>query len=71
MLEVNFFSEIDLFKQLPDSCLEALARVSNVLNCSAGHLFFQPEQTGRVRAFECSHGRASRRFFFGLTIKPL
>jgi CRP/FNR family transcriptional regulator, cyclic AMP receptor protein len=48
MLDVSFLSEIDLFKQLPDSCLEALEKDSNVLNCSAGHLFFQPEQTGRV-----------------------
>jgi CRP/FNR family cyclic AMP-dependent transcriptional regulator len=48
MLEVSFLSEIDLFKHLPDSCLEALEKDSNVLNCSAGHLFFQPEQTGRV-----------------------
>jgi CRP-like cAMP-binding protein len=48
MLDVSSLSEIDLFKQLPDSCLEALEKESNVLNCSAGHLFFQPEQTGRV-----------------------
>jgi CRP/FNR family transcriptional regulator, cyclic AMP receptor protein len=48
MLDVSFLSEIDLFKQLPDSCLEALEKDSNVLNCSAGHLFFQPEQIGRV-----------------------
>lgn len=48
MLDVSFLSEIDLFKQLPDSCLEALEKDSNVLNCSAGHLFFRPEQTGRV-----------------------
>jgi signal-transduction protein with cAMP-binding, CBS, and nucleotidyltransferase domain len=48
MLEVSFLSEIDLFKQLPDSCLEALEKDCHVLNCRAGHLFFQPEQTGRV-----------------------
>ena len=48
MLDVSFLSEIDLFKQLPNACLEALEKDSNVLNCSAGHLFFQPEQTGRV-----------------------
>jgi len=48
MLDVRFLSEIDLFKCLPDSCLEVLEKESNVLNCSAGHLFFQPEQTGRV-----------------------
>jgi|ERR1700674_138643 len=48
MLDVSFRSEIDLFKHLPDSCLEALEKNSHVLNCSTGHLFFQPEQTGRV-----------------------
>ena len=48
MLDVSFLSGIDLFKCLPDSCLEALEKESNALNCSAGHLFFQPEQTGRV-----------------------
>jgi CRP/FNR family transcriptional regulator len=48
MLEVSSLSGIELFKHLPDSCLEALEKDSNVLNCSAGHLFFQPEQTGRV-----------------------
>jgi CRP/FNR family transcriptional regulator, cyclic AMP receptor protein len=48
MLDVSSLSEIDLFRHLPDSCLEALERESNLLNCSAGHMFFQPEQTGRV-----------------------
>jgi CRP-like cAMP-binding protein len=46
MLDVSFLSEIDLFKQLPDSCLDALERDSDVLNCSAGHLLFQSEQIG-------------------------
>jgi CRP-like cAMP-binding protein len=48
MLEVSSLSGIELFKHLPDSCLEALEKNSNLLNCSTGHLFFQPEQTGRV-----------------------
>jgi CRP/FNR family transcriptional regulator, cyclic AMP receptor protein len=48
MLEVSSLPGIELFKHLPDSCLEALEKDSNVLNCSAGHLFFQPEQTSRV-----------------------
>ena len=48
MLDVSFLSGIDLFKHLPGSCLEALEKDSNLLNCSAGHLFFQPEHTGRV-----------------------
>ena len=47
MLDASFLSGIDLFKCLPDSCLEALERDSSVLNCGAGHLFFQPGQTGR------------------------
>src|SRR5260370_24490320 len=48
MLDIGFLAGIDLFKHLPDSCLEALEKDSNLLDCSAGHLFFQPEQTGRV-----------------------
>jgi CRP/FNR family transcriptional regulator, cyclic AMP receptor protein len=48
MLEVSSLSGIELFTHLPDSCLEALEKDSNVLNCSAGYLFFQPEQAGRV-----------------------
>ena len=48
MIDVGFLSGIDLFKHLPDSCLEALEKDSNLLDCSAGHLFFQPDQTGRV-----------------------
>ena len=48
MLDASRLSEIDLFRQLPDSCLEALEKDSNVLNCGAGHLFFQPDQIGRM-----------------------
>jgi CRP/FNR family transcriptional regulator, cyclic AMP receptor protein len=48
MLDVSSLSRIDLFKHLSDSCLEALEKNSDVLNCSAGHLLFQPEQTGRA-----------------------
>jgi len=48
MLDIGFLAGIDLFKHLPDSCLETLEKDSNLLDCSAGHLFFQPEQTGRV-----------------------
>ena len=48
MLDVSCLSEIDLFRQLPDSCIEALEKDSNVLNCDAGHLFFQPDQIGRM-----------------------
>jgi CRP/FNR family transcriptional regulator, cyclic AMP receptor protein len=48
MRDLSFLSGIDLFNHLPDSCVEVLQDDSNILNCSAGHLFFQPEQTGRV-----------------------
>ena len=48
MLDVSFLSGIDLFKHLPDSCLETLEKDSHILDCDAGHLFFRPEQTGRV-----------------------
>ena len=47
MLDVGFLSGVDLFKHLPDSCLEALEKDSNLLDCNAGHLFFQSKQTGR------------------------
>jgi hypothetical protein len=43
MLEGSPLSGIELFKHLPDACLEALE-----MNCCAGHLFFQAEQTGSV-----------------------
>lgn len=48
MLEVSSLAGIELFKHLPNSCLEALEKGSKLLICSAGHLFFQPEETGRV-----------------------
>ena len=48
MLDLSSLSRIDLFKHLSDPCLEALEKNSEVLNCNAGHLLFQPEQTGRA-----------------------
>lgn len=48
MVDVSFLAEIDPFKDLPDSCLEALEKDSHVLECGAGHLFYVAEQTGRV-----------------------
>jgi CRP/FNR family transcriptional regulator len=48
MLDVTSLSRIELFKHLSDSCLEALEKNSEVLNCSAGHLLFQAQQTGRA-----------------------
>lgn len=48
MLDVSVFSEIDLFTDLPESCLEVLERESNVLDCGAGHIFFESEQPGKM-----------------------
>jgi CRP/FNR family cyclic AMP-dependent transcriptional regulator len=47
MVDVSFLAEIDLFKDLSDSCLEALEKDSHILDCGAGHLFYGAEHTGR------------------------
>src|ERR1700739_2604418 len=47
MLDVRFLSGIDLFQDLPDSCLEVLQKDSDVFDCKSGHLFYVAEQTGR------------------------
>ena len=48
MLDVSFLSGIDLFQHLPDSCLEALEKDSQIFDCKSGHLFYVAEQTGRT-----------------------
>ncbi len=48
MLDVGFLSGIDLFKELPDSCLASLKKDSHALDCSAGHQFYAAGQTGRM-----------------------
>ena len=48
MVDLSFLSEIDLFKDLPDACLEALEKDSHILDCGAGHLFHGTEQMGRM-----------------------
>jgi CRP-like cAMP-binding protein len=48
MLDMSFLSGIDLFKDLPNSCLEVLKKDSHILDCSAGYLFYASEQTSRV-----------------------
>lgn len=48
MVDVSFLTEIDLFKNLSASCLEALEKDSHTLECGAGHLFYAAEQMGRV-----------------------
>jgi hypothetical protein len=40
ILDVSFLSGIELFEHLPDSCLEALQKDSQIFDCDAGHLFF-------------------------------
>jgi hypothetical protein len=55
----KFLSEIDLFKQLSDSCLETLEKDSNVLRCSAGHLFF-PARSDWESAVRSGEGPRSR-----------
>jgi hypothetical protein len=57
MLGVSFLSEIDLFKHLPDSCLEVLEKDSNLLNCSAGYLF-----SAQNKLAECSSSWRRARF---------
>ena len=48
MFDVSFLSGIDLFKHLPDSCLEALVKAATYWIAVLGILFFRPEQTCRV-----------------------
>jgi CRP/FNR family transcriptional regulator, cyclic AMP receptor protein len=47
MVDVSSLAEIDLFKDLSDSWLEALENDSRILDCGAGHLFYGAEHTGR------------------------
>jgi CRP-like cAMP-binding protein len=42
----GLFYEIDLFKDVAESCLQVLLRDSRVLKVGVGHLFFSPGQTG-------------------------
>ena len=59
--QTEFLVGVDLFKHLPESCLDSLVNDSRILDCSAGHLFFQAGQVGnslfvlekgRVRMFK-------------------
>lgn len=45
-MTVGLFYEIDLFKDVAESCLQVLLRNSRVLNVGVGHLFFGAGQTG-------------------------
>ncbi len=44
--QTDFLFEVDLFKQLPVSCLDSLVNESRTLDCSAGYLFFRAGQIG-------------------------
>ena len=46
--EASSLSAVDLFKDLPGSCLRAIERTSKVQEFGAGHVFFQPGETGNV-----------------------
>src|SRR6266852_1050817 len=44
--QTDFLIEVDLFKHLPESCLDSLVNESRTLDCSVGYLFFQAGQIG-------------------------
>lgn len=46
--EATSLSAVDLFKDLPGSCLRAIERTSEVQELGAGHVLFQPGETGNV-----------------------
>jgi len=63
LLETASLSALDLFKDLPASCLDSLVNDSKVENFGAGHDFFQPGhkgwalfflEKGRVQTFRMS-----------------
>jgi CRP/FNR family transcriptional regulator len=56
LLEAASLSSLDLFKGLPSSCLHALEQHSEVRNFKAGHVFFQPGESGQV-LFILENGR--------------
>jgi CRP-like cAMP-binding protein len=59
----DFLAGVDLFKRLPDSCLDLLVKDSHVLDCAAGHLFFQAGQLGNsLYALEKDHVRTFRSY---------
>jgi CRP-like cAMP-binding protein len=46
LLEAASLSTVDLFRDLPDSCLKALEQSSETRDLPAGHLFFRTGETG-------------------------
>ncbi len=51
IVEAGSLSAVDLFRDLPKSCLRALEKNSQVRDLRAGHVFFQPGETGQVLFF--------------------
>jgi CRP-like cAMP-binding protein len=61
LVEAASFSAIDLFKDLPASCLQALEKGSEVRDFLEGHVFFQPGESGEVLfVLEKGHVRTFR-----------
>ena len=57
----DFLAGVDLFKRLPESCLDLLLKDSRVLDCAAGHLFFQAGELGNsLFVLEKGHVRTFR-----------
>lgn len=46
--EATSLSAVNLFKDLPGSCLRAIERASEVQELGAGHVFFHPGETGNA-----------------------
>jgi CRP-like cAMP-binding protein len=61
--QTDFLVEIDLFKHLPESCLDLLVKDSRKLDCAAGHLFFQAGHMGNsLFVLEKGHVRTFRAY---------
>jgi CRP/FNR family cyclic AMP-dependent transcriptional regulator len=59
----DFLAGVDLFKRLPESCLNLLVKDSRVLDCAAGHLFFQAGELGNsLFVLEKGHVRTFRSY---------
>jgi CRP-like cAMP-binding protein len=56
LLEAASLSAVDLFKDLPDSCVRALEQGSEVHDFRKGHIFFRPGESGQ-RLFLLEKGR--------------
>jgi CRP/FNR family transcriptional regulator, cyclic AMP receptor protein len=50
-VEATSLSAVDLFRDLPPRCLQAIDKSSEVRDLVAGHTFFQPGEAGQVLFF--------------------